>query len=245
MTAVLTVLVPVLNRPHRVRPLLRNLRESVVPDSVEILFLANDSDMEEINALKEAGSSYVALPDAQISWASKINEGFRRTKTPYCLLGADDIEFSFDWYEAMKPFLSDATPGGGVIGTSDGSGRLDIHSAHPIVSRRYVEHYGTFDQIGLVVHEGYRHWCPDTELCETAILRNEYKSVPSCVLFHRHFLRGAPMDSTYALGQSFVERDRHLFVRRMTAMYKQFGCEERTSLMRSWIPESTLRSMDG
>jgi hypothetical protein len=82
------------------------------------------------------------------------------------------------------------------------------------VNRDYWE-CGTIDERNLVCHEGYRHWFVDTELVETARVRGTYAHAHDALVEHFHpIYRGAEMDDTYRLGQSFVPQDRRLFMRR-------------------------------
>lgn len=232
----ITIIVPVLNRPHRVAPFIGSLRRAIADLPVEYLFVANESDTEEIAAIRGTRSNLLVVPDAQISWANKINRGFAYTTTPWILCGSDDIELADGWFAAAKPFLAWS----GVLGTSStlAGGPREKHSTHPLVSRSYIDEMGTFDEPRRVVHSGYRHHCPDTELCETAIVRGRWKRALSCVVTH---LRDRmPVDSTYMLGRQAQMADRAIFLRRMGLLYATYGCPDRMRLMRGWLGLPTV-----
>jgi hypothetical protein len=43
------------------------------------------------------------------------------------------------------------------------------HSTHSLVTRDYVERFGTIDEAGVVLHEGYPHEFVDDEFVQTAM----------------------------------------------------------------------------
>lgn len=231
------VLVPVLNRPARVRPLLESFVASLahldlrqlgrvhplpgLEDSgvfglfpAEILFLANEDDFEEIAALEDAHAPTAVLSRERRSWAQKINLGAELTCAPWILCGADDLSFHRGWFEAAMRF-DDVAAGVDVVGTNDLGNPATMTgetSTHPLVRRRYVDELGTVDELGAVVHGGYHHNFPDTELVLTAKMRGRYRHAPECVLEHLHPIwRKGDDDETYALGRSRFEDDRALF----------------------------------
>lgn len=214
----LLIIVPTLARPHRVQPLLDALAENPDP-RVDLLYVATEDDSEELAELDRVGADYLTLPAELESWARKINLAFRERVLPggyeWALLAADDILPRAGWYDAVleKHAKTDCC----VIGTNDGHNKSVLagkHSTHPVVNRDYWA-CGTIDQPNLVCHEGYRHWFVDAELVETAQARGTYAHAHDALVEHFHpIYRGAKMDDTYRLGQSFVPQDRRLFMQR-------------------------------
>ena len=60
------VIVPVLNRPHRVQALVDSFDEGL--SEGELLFVVNDSDELERDALIDAQAQYVVVDDEILSW---------------------------------------------------------------------------------------------------------------------------------------------------------------------------------
>lgn len=214
----LLIIVPTLARPQRVQPLLDALAEQD-DDRIDVLFVATRGDRAEIAELERVGADYLLLQPRLESWARKVNLAFRQRVLPrgyeWALLGADDILPRPGWYDRVleRHAKTDCC----VIGTNDGHNRSVLagrHSTHPVVNRDYWA-CGTIDQPNLVCHEGYRHWFVDTELVQTAQARGTYAHEHDALVEHFHpIYRGAKMDETYQLGQSFIPQDRRLFQQR-------------------------------
>lgn len=217
------VIIPVLNRPQRVRPLLDSFYKAK-KDS-EIYFMVNEDDHEEIQAIRSTGAKHFVLPNDRRSWGKKINDGLRLTKEPWLLLGADDLNFFLDWEEQAQEYIKDFV---GVVGTNDLGNAWTmkgITSTHPLVSRQYALETGTEDGEG-ICHEGYNHNYVDTELVLTAKKRNRYVHGFKCIIEHLHPVWGKGADdSTYRFGQSTMNIDRFTFLCR----YREFKLSEGAS----------------
>jgi hypothetical protein len=208
---IIAVIVPVLSRPRRVRELVSSFRSATSSKDAALYFVAQKSDTEEVAAIRAAGYEPIFVGDEDRSWAKKINRGFERTRESWLLLGADDLRFHAGWVDVVRKLLRVHT---GVIGTNDLGNRATmrgINSTHPLVRRKYAEVCGTIDERNKVVHDGYEHNCPDTELAVTAKQRGLYIHSVGCVVEHLHPAWGkANADDTYRLGQSSFSRDKAL-----------------------------------
>lgn len=213
MTTQVAVLVPVLGRPERVAGVIRNVAETCAV--ARLLFIANESDGDEIAALHRAGAEVLVVPDARKSWACKINDGLRATTEPWIFTGADDLCFHRDWFERA---LEAAGPHVSVIGTNDIANHrvmCGLHSTHTLFRRDYVERFGTIDQPGLVMHEGYPHAFADDEAVATAMARGVYAHAFDAIVEHLHPMVGKAVDdATYRAGQKVSAQGQRLFVQR-------------------------------
>jgi glycosyltransferase involved in cell wall biosynthesis len=205
---VISILVPVLNRPQNAQPLVDSIRDNSNLEN-QILFLCSPGDRNEMLACVEtkADVEIVGFPNGPGDWAKKINHGFSITDSEYCLLGADDLRFYPGWdEEALK-----VAEGAGVIGTNDlGNATVmrGLHSTHPLVRRSYVEEQGTIDEPGKCLHEGYSHQWVDTELVETAKMRGQWVFAKESWVEHMHpFWKKGKMDSTYDQALSTSKED--------------------------------------
>jgi len=215
------VIVPVLRRPHRVAPLVESFRAATAPGDARIYFVAQASDVAEVEAIRAVGLEPLLVGDDDQSWARKINRGYERTSEPWLLLGADDLRFHAGWIDNVRSQLGTCP---GVIGTNDGSPATanGTRSTHPLVRRLYARICGTMDCRDEIVHEGYHHNFPDTELVMTARCRGLYAHCPSCLVEHLHPLWGkAAHDEVYTLGMSRWNADQALFYHRVN----QFGIQ--------------------
>lgn len=219
------VLIPVLDRPGRVQPLLTSLAETS-PRSVRPLFLISLGDAAEREAVELAVDPRMGdradVPHVQVPWpatrgdyARKMNYGIRETKADWVLLAADDLRFRPGWLEAA--LACHAATHACVVGTNDlGNERVTSgrHSTHTLVHRHYLE-CGTIDEAGILLHEGYSHSFVDDELIGTAAYRETWAVAQDCHIEHLHpHWRKAPDDATYRKGQEHFEEDRALFARR-------------------------------
>lgn len=206
----LVILVPVLDRPHRVAPTIASAK--VATPEARVLFIADSDDDAELAALAAADAE-VLLVEPGTNYARKINLGFDATTEPLLFTGADDLDFVPGWFENASPYIVE---GFGVVGTYDQCNprtAVGEHSTHSLIARSYIDlHSGVVDEHGKVFHEGYHHEYCDDELVETAKARGAFVSVHSAVVVHLHPWRGrAPDDETYQKGRQGRRLSRSLF----------------------------------
>jgi hypothetical protein len=148
-----------LGRAHLVEGLVGNLRSvSVAP----VTFLCSPNDRDVIVECNRSGEDVIVVDwqPGRADYAKKINLGFRRSREPWVFTGASDLVFHSDW-ESHAMLVARKT-GAGVVGTQDTknpSVRRGIQSTHSLVSREYVEEFGsaTYDESGVVYSEAYDH----------------------------------------------------------------------------------------
>lgn len=217
MTSAIAVLIPVLDRPHRVRPLVENLAECSTAILCVPLFLVSPHDEAERAELKAAyddgltcGTLHVPFPLDAGDYARKINWGFTQTARPdiffsqrfdFCFLGADDLYFHPGWAERAIAAWHETHAC--VIGTNDLANpavKRGLHATHSLVHRDYGE-CGTIDEKGKLLHEGYFHEFVDNEFIETAKARGTFHFADDVHVQHAHpTWHTAEMDATYARG---------------------------------------------
>lgn len=204
-SAQVVVIVPVLSRSHRVRPLLDSL-EAATPEPHRTIFVATAGDRDMIEAVELAAvelpsvSLEVLAPNPIGDYARKINHAARVSSEPFLFTGADDLDFRPGWLPAALAEMS--SPAIGVVGTQDlaptDRARSGEHATHFLVRRRYVEELGTIDEIGKVFHEGYPHEYVDNELVETAKARGAWSFAFASIVEHLHpSWNKAPADLLY------------------------------------------------
>jgi hypothetical protein len=213
------VLIPVLGRPGRVRPLVESLAASQHPSvPVRPVFLCSPGDDAQIAAV----TSLVAVPAPRLivvdwqpgrgDYAKKINHGFRATDDEWVLLAADDILFRPGWLEAALAVHAELAPC--VIGTNDlGNPRVQAgqHSVYTLVHRAYGE-CGTVDDPTVLLHEGYWHNYVDDEFVQTAMARETWAHAAGSVIEHLHPDWGkGEMDDTYRRGKAHFADDGVLY----------------------------------
>lgn len=214
MTGGLVILVPVLDRPQNVRPLLDSIA-AATPDPYRVLFIVDPDDVAEREAVRRARSEHVHSTLLAGGYARKINAGIRATHEPLIFLGADDLDFKPGWLGAA---LAKLEPGIGVVGTNDlGNERVKRgeHATHSLVTREYAE-LGTIDEPGKLLHEGYHHWKVDDELVATAKHRGAWAFAKDSRVEHLHpYWKKAPMDDTYRKGEEQHRLDARRFRKRV------------------------------
>lgn len=204
------VMVPVLDRPHLVGPLVKNVA-AVTPGPYRLLFIADRDDRDELDALQAAKADFIT-PGG--TYPEKINRAYRETDEPFLFLAADDVAFHPGWLEAATLAM---TPDVNVVGTDDGGVNprvaRGVHSCHSLVRRSYCDSPGaTADQVGVVLHEGYRHCYVDDELVGVAQKRGCYAHAGDALVEHRHPYSGkVDIDETYRRGRVHILRDKRTF----------------------------------
>ena len=210
----LAILVPVLRRPHRVRPLLASIRETT-PDPYRVIFICDTDDDEEIEAcIDHLGSGHVEVMLVKAPYARKINEAVRQTTEPLLLFAADDLKFHESWLENAKAMMSDAI---GVVATNDlyqlrnQAGEL---ATHPLVARWYAES-PTIDKSPGPLCELYPHEYLDREFSEVARSRKAFAYAMTSIVEHLHPNAGkAPMDDIYAKQRARMRKGFVIYRRR-------------------------------
>jgi hypothetical protein len=187
-----------------------------MPPIYKVVFLLDPDDEarhESVRALDAPEARVVIQPG---TYPEKINAGAAATDEPWVLCGADDLHFHPGWWEAAMAAVeivevqieqsneSFELPGStGVIGTNDlhMEVKQEHFSTHPLVARWYIDQFGTADELGKVMHEGYHHNQVDVELCLTARARGLYVFAADSHVEHRHAVfTGAAMDDTHRRG---------------------------------------------
>lgn len=210
------VIVPALNRPQNVKPLVDSFR-AASGTVANLYFVCDDDDTDQIAAVKDAGAT--VLPATRGStFAQKVNAGYEQTTEPWLFVTGDDVVFHRGWIDAARRLSGDYD----VIGTNDstdGTGNPRVasgsHADHFFLRRSYVDTYGG-SLAGLVCHEGYRHFYSDVEVIELAKARGVFTPCLQSIVEHLHpdLRRDVPVDSTYQKGWSEREHDKAEWVKR-------------------------------
>lgn len=211
MTPDLVILVPALQRPGHVEPLLESVIETT-PVPFRVVFICDPTDFAEQRAAHAAGvdTMLYAPPPGAGAYPSKINAGIRASSEPLVFLGADDLRFRPGWWEAARREL---LAGADVVGVNDLIERPHRpgHATHFLMTRAYAE-LDTIDGSRGPMHEGYEHWFVDDELIAVATSRDRYAYAPDAIVEHLHPMVGkAPDDPTYVRGRRNSRRDRRRF----------------------------------
>jgi glycosyltransferase involved in cell wall biosynthesis len=219
VTAV-AVIVPVLNRPQNVAPLVESWRAAKNEADTFLLFVVSDRDDAELQAIYAAGMASVEVPwpiGTRGDYARKINYGLWSTSSEFVLCAADDLRFHDGWADAAVAVLEET--GTGFCGTNDQANpmvKAGRHATHPVVRRVYAAECGTIDTPGLIYHEGYWHQFVDNEATGTAMFRDCFSFAHDSIVAHRHpiFDRTIARDETYELGDRHRLEDRDLMLAR-------------------------------
>lgn len=203
------VLVPVLGRPQRVKPLLASLA-ATCPTAIAY-FLPDNDDGPEIRAIEAARG--VMLATAHRSYAAKINAGVRLTREPLLFLAADDIEPQPGWLEKAQAHMKDGVQVVGVNDLIERRPERQGHATHFLMTRDYAEQ-PCIDGSRGPLHEGYDHSFVDDELIATAVKRGAYAYASDAHVKHDHPMAGGEDDETYRKGRRMFRQDRKLFARR-------------------------------
>jgi hypothetical protein len=205
----MVIVVPVLERPHRVMPLLESIRATV--PAARVLFVGDPHDHAEHAAIAGAGGELLIRGGR---YAEKVNAALATTTEPLIFLGADDLLFHPGWFEAAAARM---TAGVGVVGTNDLCNARVIrgeHATHSLVTRDYAR-LGSIDDPSVLLHEGYPHEFVDDEFIATAMRRSAFVHARDSIVEHLHPMNGkAPMDRLYAGQPARMRVGRRVFLLR-------------------------------
>lgn len=203
------ILIPSLNRPHKLKEIIDNLKGTTTDYTLYFIFEKEDKLSQE--TAKSLDCEYLVSDGG--SFGSAINHAFLVTREPYLFLSADDCVYHAGWLdEALKLMTDDV----GVVGTNDLSGNPVIvdgkMSVNSLVSRKYLDEFtGTMDRSYPFLYN-YGHNYTDQELVETAQFRGKYAHAHASHVEHRHWVhKTAPMDSTYQIAIDRNGKDTEIF----------------------------------
>jgi len=227
--SLIDVLIPVLNRPRNVTPLLESLKVTQTP--YQVFFICSPGDTAQIERCLASGQqTLIASWEAgKGDFAKKINYGFRMTTSEWLFQGADDIRFHGGWDTRALQVARHKDRM--VIGTNDLHNPLVRRggtSTHTLFRRSYIEEQGgSLDGPGTVFHEGYDHQFVDMEFCEVAKRRGVWAFSKQSIVEHFHPHWGnAEQDETYRKGGRALSHDMRLYRRRM-GLDRQLSARER------------------
>lgn len=203
----IAVIIPTLNRPHRVAEIVANLKHTA-PEAVPY-FVIESHDAATAEAADSVGAAKI-INKRSPSYAGAVNTAVKETKEPFLLMAADDLVF----YEGWLPPLLELAKDFGFVGTND-LHNPDVlsgtHATHYLVTREYAN-LGTIDDSSILLHEGYIHNYTDTEAVATAKFRGQYTPCLESRIEHLHWVWGlAQHDQTYEKGTTTVGQDQQLF----------------------------------
>jgi hypothetical protein len=206
-------LVPVLNRPQKVGPLLDAIARTT--PNAQVVFVVDPDDRAELEAIGRAKADVEVLTWLTGgSWAFKINEAARVTKRPLLMLGADDLEPCEGWLHHAESKLSDTCK---VVGVNDLIKRRREHTTHFLMARDYALQ-PLLDGSRGPAPESYSHSFCDDELIATARHRGAYRYAGAAHVRHFHPLaqrsQRAEDDETYRIGRRRFHKDKRLFEKR-------------------------------
>lgn len=217
---VVTVIVPVLNRPERVEPLLASLTASQKAVELRPLFVVSPDDAAQQEAVQASEADWMLVPFSRGNgdYARKVNRAaahLRGAGVEWVFLGADDLCFCHGWADEALAVAALA-PLAQVIGTNDLGNpavRTGQHSTHSLVRTGYLDR-GTADEPegGKLLHEGYHHNWVDNEFVATARDRGVFVFAAHSWVEHLHPSWGKAVDdATYRLGLADFHVDGALF----------------------------------
>lgn len=212
------VLIPVLNRPQNVRPLLDSL--AVTESPYRVFFICSPKDYAQIKACKESEAETLIVDwhPGPADFAKKINWAFEQTDSEWVFQGADDLRFHAGW--DTQAIMLGTKSRKLVIGTNDLHNPAvlkRVASTHTLFARSYIEAYGgTSDNTGRVFCELYDHQFVDTEFVATARTRQQWVFCKQSIVEHLHPHWGfGEMDATYKKAIRATNQDYQLYRERL------------------------------
>jgi len=178
--------------------------------------VAADGEDDAAQAWEAAGATVIR--GSGVTFAERINHGYRNTGEPWLFITGDDVLFRPGWLDHAQA----AGNGYHVVGTND-LGNPHVmsgdHATHMLVRRTYVDEQGaSWDGPKNVCHEGYRHWFVDNEIVTAAKQRGVWAMALGSIVEHLHPAWGkAEDDEIYRLGQSYAAQDRKVYEQRLKA----------------------------
>ena len=208
----LAILVPVLNRPHRVEPLLASIAGGTdVPHRV----IFGCSDQPTVDELDRLGAWYVRDEGgSEGTWPKRINRLYEMVNESYIFTGADDLNFHPDWFQAAMRAMDRFPNSSGVVAVNDQHNQAGTHF---VIARSYIQEFGASgDGPGTLMCEEYLHQYCDDEARAVAKSHDRWAVASDSIVEHMHVGAGkAPMDETYRIGEATAPQGLSVFQSRV------------------------------
>lgn len=208
MEQVTAIFIPSLNRPHKLKPLIDNIRETTT-QPYKMYFMVSDDESKRI--LEEEGETYFSDPDPNDTrYVTRMNFLYRHTTEPWMMMDSDDVVHHPGWLEAaLKPIGE----GYHVVVVND---LFNPQGTQALITRKYVEtQSGCVDIPDVLFYPGYQHQYADTEQFAVAQRRGVFARALDSIVEHHHFANNkSPMDETYEFGARTGDQDHQVFLSR-------------------------------
>lgn len=187
------ILVPSLNRPQNLRPLIANIHANT-PEEHFLLFAVSDQQSKTI--LDEEGEWYLDDSDVEDRrYVTRMNKLISYIADAQSIFfGSDDVVHHPYW---LSNALAVMDKGPSVVVVND---MHNPNGTQAVVRSTYLRR-AVFDAPGLAFHPGYRHNFADNEMFFTAMRRGEYARSHGSFVEHLHPIHqsenSAPWDATY------------------------------------------------
>jgi hypothetical protein len=207
------ILIPSLNRPQNLGPLIDNIHATAGhPHTLHFAV----SDPESIAILTELGEHFIT--DDGDTWPNRVNALYHATDESRFYVGCGDDDWHYDgWLRTMLDCFT------------DGIEVVFAHCLHTmVITRRYIqEQSGCVDVPDVVIWPGYTHCYSEWEFGCVATMRHVVATCPiDTVEHHRHRASGtdcqlalAPYDATYKRGDDSLLADQAKFDQRSSAYF--------------------------
>jgi len=174
---------------------------------------------EDVQAELWAQAGAQVLRGPGLTFAERMNFGYRNTDEPWIFVTGDDVRFRTGWLDQAQAVAGDRYD---VVGTNDlGNPRVMAgeHATHLLVRRRYIDQIGaSWDGPKILAHEGYRHMFVDDEIVQAAKDRDVWAMAIDSQVEHLHPAWGkGESDDIYAVGQESFDSDRDIYLMRVKA----------------------------
>lgn len=202
---VTAIFVPSLNRPHRIKGLVLNIRE-MTPEPHTIYFVVSDDESAQI--LDGLNVKYW-FDEGDTRYVTRMNFLYKNTTEPFMFMGSDDILFHKNWLANALARMDDYSV---VVGDD----LLNSNGTMALIKRQYIdEQSGCVDTPKVLFYPNYGHDFADTEQFETAMRRGVFTRAHDSRVEHLHWSSNKSLkDATYELSASRSQDDLALYLSR-------------------------------
>lgn len=201
----IAIFIPSLNRPHKLEPLIENIKENTtIP--YQIYFMVSDNESVEI--LKRLKQKYFK-DEGDTRYVTRMNFLYKHSTEPYMFMGSDDIWFHKDWDTELMKVVKDFP----FVVCDD---MLNPNGTMAFIDRKYIdEQSGCMDAPEVLFYPHYQHNYADTEQFETAKKRGVFARCLTSKVEHQHYVNGkSKIDDTYTRSNQYSDSDAQLFYSR-------------------------------
>jgi glycosyltransferase involved in cell wall biosynthesis len=198
-----SVIIPSMNRPDRLKRCVESLKASVSnPEEVECITVI-DCDMESQQSMIGMLWPVVMFSPERLGAITSWNIGLMVSRSNRVVFAGDDLEWTPGWLDMAIKAHQEKLGGYGMLGFNDGYQNGNTLAVHYLIDKQFVKDiFG-----GRIAFPMFEFYCNDTVANRLAKKVNRFWWDKSVLVAHHHYTQTGVKDDLDRENESKLNRD--------------------------------------